>query len=180
MFTTKRRSRIICRMRCRRRYRKRRRIMLGRRFEPHPKKRWSRFARSQQVAPFHNGKQRYFEHYPKKRWEALVGAVFSSLRATCGNRCPKPRKKPWDETFKERTDAYAAYESSDAYVEPEKKQKRNKRVLCSGAEAQKRSGHTKRCLLRSDCGNARNGLAFAAAMRSTLLAISLQKRFGTA
>ena len=89
-------------------------------------------------------------------------------------------KQPLDEVFKEHTAAYAAYESSDAYVEPEKKQKRKQRVLCSGAEAQKRSGHTNRCLLRSYCGNARNGLAFAAAMRSTLLSISLQKRFGTA
>ena len=27
-------------------------------------------------------------------------------------------KQPWDEKFKEHTAAYAAYESSDAYVEP--------------------------------------------------------------
>lgn len=33
-------------------------------------------------------------------------------------------KQPWEEKFKEHTAAYAAYKSSDAYVEPEKKQKR--------------------------------------------------------
>ena len=32
-------------------------------------------------------------------------------------------KQPLDEVFKEHTAAYAAYKSSDAYVEPEKKQK---------------------------------------------------------
>ena len=32
-------------------------------------------------------------------------------------------KQPLDEVFKEHTAAYAAYESSDAYVEPENKQK---------------------------------------------------------
>ena len=46
------------------------------------------------------------------------------MRAPCGHRCPNPRKKPWDEVFKEHAAAYAAYKSSDAYVEPEKKHTR--------------------------------------------------------
>ena len=61
------------------------------------------------------------------------------------------------EKFEEHTAAYPAYESSDAYVEPEKKQKPKRRVSCSDAEAQNGQGTPP----------VRNGLAFAAAGRST-------------
>ena len=46
----------------------------------------------------------------------LAGAMWKQMS--------EAEKQPWDEKFKEHTAAYAAYESSDAYVEPEKKQKR--------------------------------------------------------
>jgi len=35
-------------------------------------------------------------------------------------------KQPWEEKFKEHTAAYAAYKSSDAYVEPEKKKRKHR------------------------------------------------------
>ena len=46
----------------------------------------------------------------------LAGAMWKQMS--------EAEKQPWDEKFKEHSAAYAAYESSDAYVEPEKKQKR--------------------------------------------------------
>ena len=100
---------------------------------------------------------------PLSEWKAAVFRASSEekmgrvgrggvLKLACymWEQMSEAEKQQTIEKFEEHAAAYAAYESSDAYVEPEKTQKPKRQ-----------------CLLSRYCGSARNGLAFAAAGRST-------------
>ena len=103
----------------------------------------------------------------------LAGAMWKQMS--------EAEKQPWDEKFKEHTAAYAAYESSDAYVEPEKKQKRNNGECYAPVQNHKtvRAHHPlpPESLLRQCTGLLSIRCSKAEHMK---LSISLHKRFGTA